>query len=132
MDPQYPHAKVFTRLAPSAIAGIGVFAIRDIPHRTNLFPNDKLGIRWIDRAAIVELDEVSAKLYAEFAIRRGGQYGCPANFNSMTVGWYLNEPNAGTLENVTVDAEYSFFAARDISVGEELTVRYRDFSDPTT
>src|SRR5437762_1134312 len=68
MDDEYPHTNAFTRLAPSGIAGIGVFAIRDIPQGTNIFPNDKLGIRWIDHAAIDDVDEASAELYAEFAI----------------------------------------------------------------
>jgi SET domain-containing protein len=132
MDDQYPHTNAFTRLAPSGIAGIGVFAIRDIPQGTNVFPNDALGIRWIDRAIIDNVDEAIAQLYAEFAIRRGDQYGCPANFNSMTVGWYLNEPSFGNCENVIVDSDYFFFAARDIGRGEELTVCYRNFSDPSS
>lgn len=130
MGEQLPHENAFTRLGRSDIEGIGVFAIRDIPHGTNIFPNDRLGIRWIDRTAIDRISDINiAKLYAEFAIRKGNQLGCPTNFNSMTVGWYLNEPLAGSSPNVIVDGGYSFFAARDIAVGEELTARYTDFSD---
>ena len=130
MNDLLPHANAFTRLGPSDIDGIGVFALRKIPKGTNIFANDKLGIRWIDRTVIDTIDDpVIADLYSKFAIRRGDQYGCPANFNSMTVGWYLNEPPRGQAANVVVDEDYSFIAPRDIEPGEELTVRYGDFSD---
>lgn len=130
MGKQLPHENVFTRLARSDIEGIGVFAIRDIPRGTNIFPNDKLGISWIGKAVVDGISDANiAQLYMEFAIRKDDQYGCPSNFNSMTVGWYLNEPRRGDDANVVVDADYSFFAKRNIRIGEELTVHYADFSD---
>jgi uncharacterized protein len=130
MELQLPHENAFTRLGRSEIDGIGVFAIRDIPLGTNIFPNDRLGIKWINKAIIDTIsDDTIRKLYAEFAIRKGELLGCPANFNSMTVGWYLNEPVRGDKPNVVVDGNYAFFAARDIAAGEELTARYADFSD---
>lgn len=36
-----PHERVFARLGISPISGVGVFAIRDIPQGTDLFPNGK-------------------------------------------------------------------------------------------
>jgi hypothetical protein len=130
MAKELPHESAFTRLAPSDIAGVGVFALRDISEETDIFPNDRLGIRWIDRSIVDGIEDRTAReLYAEFAIRQGEQYGCPENFNSMTVGWYLNEPKPGDDPNVVVDANYAFFAAREIRAGEELTVRYENFSE---
>lgn len=125
-----PHEDAFTRLGVSQISGVGVFAIRRIPMNTDLFPNDPLGIRWIDGAEIVAITEPSLRaLYDDFAIRRDGKLGCPANFNSMTVGWYLNEAPNGEQPNVRVDADLRFIATRDIAAGEELTIRYATFSD---
>ncbi len=124
-----PHDRVFTRLARSDIAGIGVFAIQPIPCGTPLFENDRLGIRWVDRADVESVSEPELRrLYDEFAIRKGDRYGCPVNFNSMTIGWYLNEPRPGEPANVVADAEYRFRAGRDIAAGEELTIRYAGFS----
>jgi SET domain-containing protein len=41
----------------------------------------------------------------------------------MSVGWYLNDSSS---PNLAHDAEYNYFAARDIRAGEELLIRYDD------
>ncbi|MDB5396676.1 MAG: hypothetical protein JWM91_4182 [Rhodospirillales bacterium] len=53
-------------------------------------------------------------------MRRGDQLGCPTNFNSLTVGWYLNEPDEGVAANVFVNSKCEFIADRDVVAGEEL------------
>jgi hypothetical protein len=129
MKASLPHDQVFTRIARSDIAGVGVFAIRPIPRGTALFANDHLGIRWVDRADVAAIaDPALRALYDDFAIRHEGRYGCPVNFNTMTMGWYLNEPRPGDLANVIADSRYHFHADRDIALGEELTIRYSGFS----
>lgn len=55
---------------------------------------------------------------------KGGRYECPPTFNRLTVAWYLNEPRKGEGPNVRCNDSYDFFALRDISAGEELTVDY--------
>jgi len=125
-----PHDRVYARLGVSPISGVGVFAIRDIPAGTDLFPNDSRGVRWIDSVEIEAIAEPAIRqLYEDFAVRRGEKLGCPENFNIMTVGWYLNEAPAGERPNVDVENNLRFTAARDIVTGEELTIRYASFSD---
>jgi hypothetical protein len=88
-------------------------------------------IVWVDAAALESagLSDEQRRLYDDFGINRGDRIGCPVNFNNLTPGWYLNEPPAGEPASVHVDRELNFYAARDIDEGEELTVRYTDFSE---
>lgn len=129
---ELPHERVYVRLGISATHGIGVFAIRDIPKGTNLFANDKVELVWVDRAALdtAQLTEAERKFYWDFGIWTADKIGCPVNFHNLTPGWYLNEPAAGDQPNVRVVGDLDFLAARDIAQGEELTVRYADFSSP--
>lgn len=86
---------------------------------------------WIEKAVIdAECSDVELKkLYTDFCVLHGDKLGCPENFNSMPIGWYINEPPAGTIANVQVADNYDFIAMRDIKKGEELTVVYATFSD---
>jgi SET domain-containing protein len=127
-----PHESVYVRLGVSKVHGIGVFAIRPIPEGTDIFANDRAGLVWVDTAELeaARPSPAQRQLYEDFGINRGDRIGCPVNFNNLTPGWYLNEPVDGEEANVRVDGELSFFAARDIEEGEELSVRYTDFSEP--
>ena len=130
MRPALPHHRVRARLGVSPIHGIGAFAIRPIPAGTNVFENDQRAIVWIEATAIDALPETSPerRFYHDFGIQRGDQIGCPAHFDLLSVGWYVNEPAPGEEANLTASATYEMFAARDIAEGEELTVRYDTFS----
>lgn len=124
-----PHDQVWTRLGVSRIHGIGVFAIRPIVAGTNVFATDQREIVWIDAAVLDSgLTPAEARLYGDFCIRRGALLGCPASFNVLGVGWYVNEPAPGEDANLTVLDTYEMIARRDIAEGEELTVRYDTFS----
>ena len=79
-----PDADVYTRLQPSNIHGVGVFAIRQIRKGTPLFMSDK-DIVWIDEGQIVNLPGELKKLYEDFAIIKDKRYGCPSNFNLLTM-----------------------------------------------
>ncbi len=132
MATKLPHEGVWVRLGVSAIEGIGVFAIRPIPKGTDIFANDRVPLTWVRQSELdsAGLSEAQAALYHDFGIRRGGQIGCPANFNNLTPGWYLNEPPPGETANVAADSRFAFTALRDIAAGEELTIDYSGFSDP--
>lgn len=130
MSPELPHHRVFVRLGTSPVHGIGVIAIRPIPEGTDIFANDRVEMIWVDRSALTDLTPAEQQLYHDFGINRGTMIGCPVNFHNLTPGWYCNEPAPGERANVRVDAEGRFMAARDIAEGEELTVRYAEFSDP--
>jgi len=120
-----PHANVYTRLRPSKIQGVGVFAIRDIREGARLFSGDDDEIVWVDEQEVTGLPKDLRKLYDDFAIIKDGKYGCPSSFNRLTMSWYLNDSDH---PNVTVDGEYNMTAAHDIVTGEELTIDSSIFS----
>lgn len=128
---KYPHDNVYARLGISKIHGVGVIAIRDIPKDTNIFKNDLTKISWVPKEEIdnskIELE--LKRFYYDFCILKDNKYGVPENFNSITPGWYINEPRLGEESNVYPDKNYNFFARKNIKKGEELTVDYSSFSE---
>lgn len=124
-----PHIGVYARLKPSNVHGVGVFAIRDIPKGANIFSNDTSQMRWILKKQFLDVKPEIRRLYDDFCVIKGNKYGCPENFNSLTVAWYINEPPKGKSPNVKCDKDYNFIASRKIKEGEELFVNYSDYSD---
>jgi len=124
-----PHANVYVRLAPSRIHGIGVVAVRRIPKGAPIFGADETDLIWVDIAATLRLPAAIKALYDDFCVQKGTKYGCPRNFNDVTVSWYLNHSDR---PNVICGPDYRFLAARTIRSGEELTADYRTYSaNPT-
>ena len=121
-----PHDGVYTRLKPSKIHGVGVFAIRDIPKGTAVFAEDDDDIVWVDKVVIADLSEEFKNLYKDFCILKEGRYGCPVSFDKLTIAWYLNNSDE---PNLAADDEYRFHALRDIKAGEELTAKYSEYSE---
>jgi hypothetical protein len=126
-----PHDNAYTRIRPSKIHGVGVFAIRAIPKGTSIFTGDNAPIVWVRKSEIKGLRGEIRRLYEDFCIIKdnGKTYGCPVNFSLMTNAWFLNEPKAGQQPNVACHEDYTFYALRDIAIGEELTVDYATFSE---
>ena len=122
-----PHTNVYTRLMPSKISGVGVFAIKDIPAGTNLFGDDDVKMLEMTKAEIDGMESETKKLYDDFCVIRGDKYICPQNFNDITVGWFVNHSSDNP--NVVCDKNLVFHAAREIKVGEELTVDYSTYSE---
>ena len=121
-----PHHGVYARLRPSRIHGVGVFAIREIPKGTYIFPEDNEELVWINRSTFRNLEPEERRLYDDFCIIRGDLYGCPRSFNKLTPVWYFNESST---PNVAADEAYRFYALRDIKKDEELTADYASYSD---
>jgi SET domain-containing protein len=121
-----PHYKVFARIARSKIHGVGVVAICNIKKGTSIFYGDDEPIYWVEKKKIKRLSNGVKKLYEDFCIIKGNQYGCPKNFNQLTPAWYLNHSKK---PNVASDKDYKFYALRDIKKGEELTADYTTYSD---
>jgi len=122
-----PHHKVFVRLAPSPIHGIGVFAICDIRSNTLICWGDPGDMIWIPKSQISHLSGETRRLYDDFCVSKGNMLGCPRNFNRLTPAWYLN--NNSENPNVHCDEKYDFFTLRDIKKGEELTIDYSTYND---
>jgi hypothetical protein len=124
-----PHGGVWARLGASPHHGVGVFAIIAIPKGTDVFGNDLGDIIWIDAEdAQGATEDEHRRLYHDFAIQRGPLLGCPVNFNQLSVGWYVNEPNVDETANLIIGADFAMIADRDIAQGEELTIIYSTFS----
>jgi len=132
-----PHDGVYTRLRPSKVhkGGIGVFAIRRIKRGTELFPGDCEEMVWKEKSDLHRRPMAIRELYDDFGVIKTDEkdkktrYGCPMNFNRLTVSWYLNRPQKSKKPNVCCDENYKFFALRDIQPGEELTVDYSTYSE---
>lgn len=124
-----PDVHSFTRLMPSKIHGVGVFAIRDIPKGTRIFDDDRSEMVWLKSSEIEGKSGEIRRLYNDFCVIKNGNYGCPKGFNNLTLSWYINEPAAGQGPNVVCCDKYDFVAARDILAGEELTVDYSTYSE---
>ena len=121
-----PHLYVFTRLAPSKIGGVGVFAVRNISKGTDIFPDVDDQIIWIDKARVKRLSKEIRRLYEDYCVHKGGKYGCPVSFNRTNVSWYLNHSSR---PNAAVDRNFRVYAVRNIKKGEELTLDYTTFMD---
>ncbi len=78
-----------------------------------------------------ELNGISDKLrkfYEDFCIIKdnGTLYGCPPNFNQLTMAWYMNHSDS---PNVEIDEDYNFKTMVLVKDGEELTINYNTFSE---
>ncbi len=124
-----PHEGVYARLGPSSgrKGSIAVFAIRIIKKGTPVFAGENEEVLWVNKQDIPrQTSREVRKLYSDFALTKGGKYGCPPNFNRLTMAWYLRQTKFGERPNLGWSTDgYSFFALRDIRLGEELTVDFK-------
>src|SRR3954454_10615901 len=122
-------SETYCRLAPSAVHGVGVFAVRPIPKGTDPFV---IGIRYPRRWVSItpaELERapagVRSLLTSLFVPDSEERFRVPSLGPKMVdIGAYLNhssEPNMRTTDG------YKFVSNSRISAGEELTVDYHTF-----
>ncbi len=121
-----PHRHLLTRIKPSLRGGVGVFAIRGISAGTRLFVGDKGKVVCVLKRDVERIsDSEIRRMYTDFCPINGRYYIAPANFNQITMSWYLNhsdEPNVRVLEDM------QFVALTSVAPGEELTTDYTTFS----
>ncbi|HEY3489626.1 MAG TPA: SET domain-containing protein [Candidatus Deferrimicrobiaceae bacterium] len=122
-----PHTNSYTRLKPSTVHGVGVFAIRDIPEGTNVFADDKGNMVWVTTDKLEGLAPEIIKLFDDFCVLKENKYYCPDSFNNLTVGWYINHSKDKT--NVKCTDDYDFIATKHIKIGDELLADYESYSD---
>jgi FRG domain len=126
-DLDEPYNELYTRLQPSQISGVGVFAIRKIKKGTHLFTHDLDEMRWV-KIEDIPKQQHFRRFYDDFGVWKDGWCGIPKHFHRLTMSWYLNDPSTGEKPNVICDQYYDFWASRDINPGEELTVDSRSYS----
>lgn len=120
---------VFTRLAPSKIHGIGVFAIKQIPKGTNPFRGDGItyGSIPLSKKELREVPRAVRKLVHDMCAIEDGYHWVPdTGIEKITKSWYLNH---STHPNVRVVSGGEFVTTRTINIGEELTADYRTYSE---
>lgn len=117
-------------LKPSAVHGIGVFALRRIPKGCRTMFSSGVG-EWIpvSAAEVDTLPEHSRKLIETYCLYDEDNYFIPDyGFKIMDMVNYLNHSETPNIVSVN-DGEF-FEAIRDIEEGGELLVDYGLLVDP--
>lgn len=109
-------------LKPSAIKGIGVFALHDIAEGTHLYL-----FREDFQEEVREIKDVPEELEGFCLNREDGKLLCPKFFNRMDIGNYVNHSENS---NMRYEKGRGYFAKRDIKAGEELFANYRELDEP--
>ncbi len=114
----------FVKLAPSAIEGIGVFAMIPIAKGTRgFFSNDKSEWIKISKDEIDALPEHSRKLVENFCLFDEDHYFVPEyGFKTIDLVIYLNHADTPNIRSIN-DGD-DFETLRDINAGEELFLDY--------
>lgn len=102
-------------LRPSSIEGVGVHTDIDFA-AGEMIPVWREG----DYKVIENPQGRERWMCENYCIQEGETFHCPANFNAMSLGWYLNhadEPNATMKDDQCI-------ALREIRAGEEITIDY--------
>jgi SET domain-containing protein len=109
-------------IRPSAIEGIGVFALHDIAEGTymELFGKDF-------QEEVREASDVPEGLRGFCLNREDGKLLCPKFFNRMDIGNYVNHSEDANMRYVK---RQGYVARRDIKAGEELFANYRELLEP--
>jgi len=100
----------------------------DIEKDTPLFEFDNTEMVWVNAKKLENLPPKIRQLYDDFCVVKNNktEYGCPVNFNQLTMAWYMNHSDN---PNVESNMEYDFVAIKPIRDGEELTIDYTKFSE---
>lgn len=122
---------VYVRLMPSAIGGVGVFAIRDVPAGIDPFGEDNIVFEKIRISEIRNDSEIpdTVKKYAEdMCMTKGGYFYIPkCGLNNINPSFFVNHSVTPNLK--TDDAGEHFITLREIKAGEELTIDYYAYND---
>jgi len=125
---------IYCRLGASKIAGIGVFAIRDIPKGVNPYKN-----LYNHKDKVVELTDGDLKgvdknvkkvLKDFFGSSKNNRYDVLYNGpNFLNVSFYMNHSDKPNIDIVDApNSEYlGFKTNRVIKKGEEMTINYNEY-----
>lgn len=117
---------VKTKIAPSAISGIGLFADEFIPKGTLIWRFQKgFDIR-VDKNYPNILSEPARSFFKKYAYQNLTILNYVLCVDDARFFNHSNTPNTHCVEN-SDDEDTMDIAARDIQQGEELTIDYREF-----
>jgi SET domain-containing protein len=129
-----PHETNYMRPFASSISGIGLVATRDIPKGTFVYYTDLAkNYRLVTKEEVesLQLPPAVKKLYEDFHITLpDGRWVVPADFNHLSIIWFLNHSDNPNLATNTND--WHWYATRDVKEGEELTGDYNAFDKEGT
>ena len=116
--------QTYVRILPSAIHGIGVFAIKPIPKGCRDFFSKEEG-EWTELSfeEVADLPESSRYLIGTYCLFNESHYYVPTKgFKAMDLSLFLNHSTEPNIKSV--DDGLEFEALRAIEVGEELLIDY--------
>lgn len=118
----------YVMLRASTVAGVGVFAIRDIPKGCrDMFSKPDQSDRWIaiERSEVESLPEHARLLIENYCLFDEKNYFVPDyGFKKIDLSLCLNHSDNPNVISIQ-DGEY-FETTRNISKGEELFIDYGD------
>lgn len=121
----------YVMLKPSAVAGIGVFAIRPIPKGCReMFSKPDKNDRWIkvSRHEVESLPPHARHVVENYCLYDEENYFIPDHgFKKIDVSLFLN--HADTPNVISIQDGDFFEAIRDIQEGEELFIDYGQIVD---
>ena len=119
----------FVMLRPSAVQGIGVFAIRDISKgQRQLFSQDKSEWIKIPKEEVEKLPEHSRFLVENHCLYDDNNYFVPEyGFKMIDPVIYLNHADIPNV--ISINEGEDFEALTDIKSGEELFIDYGEIVD---
>lgn len=121
----------YVMLKPSAIAGIGVFAIRDIPKGCRaMFSKSDPNDNWItiSKKEVESMPLHARQLIENYCLFDEEQYFVPDyGFKKIDVSLFLNHSDTPNVISIQ-EGDY-FEAIRDIKSGEELFIDYGEIVD---
>jgi SET domain-containing protein len=121
----------YVMLKPSPVAGIGVFAIQDIPKGCrDMFSKPDKNDQWISvsREEVASLPPHAKHLIENYCLYDEQNYFIPDyGFKKIDVSLFLN--HADTPNVMSIEEGNYFEAIRDIKAGEELFIDYGQIVD---
>ena len=123
------------RLAPSPIAGVGVFALQPLEPGTDPFPGAVADVatRFVPDAELTRLSDATRTMVEDFCLPRvedgvPGRWVYTRGFNRMDPSYYLNHADAPRANVAMCDDPAStlcvFRTLRRVAAGEELLFNY--------
>ena len=121
---------VQTKIGPSEIAGIGLFADEFIPKDTWIWRFKKGFDLRVNKNYPETLKEPAKSYFAKYAYQNTKTLNYVLCSDDARFFNHSNTPNTHCVEDPD-DEDTANVASRDIQIGEELTVDYREFdTDP--